>query len=183
MICPFRQSADDPIAGHKTTGYLPRLLGLREAQKAHCLEAVWFTTRNQLAEGSISNVFVVQGGVLKTPALATPVLPGLTRAAVLEVARKSGIETVETDLGIGDLLDADECFLTNTIMELMPVIRVERRDIKDGKVGPMTRKLGDLYRELVQEECGRPIPSARAPSLPRSPSRRRDRRGRSGGAP
>ena len=106
-----------------------------------------------MAEGSISNVFIVKGGVVKTPPLDTPVLPGVTRAAVLGVGREQDIELQETSLNIDDLLDADEVFVTNSGMEVMPVIRVEQRDIGDGKPGPVTRDLIKLYRELVEQEC------------------------------
>ena len=153
MICPFRQSPSDPIAGHKTVAYLPRLLGLRAAGQAQCIEALWFTTENRLAEGCISNVFVVSKGVLRTPPLDTPVLPGIARACVLELAAAAEIETHEQPLTINDLLDADEVFLTNTIMRVMPVIRVERRDIAAGTVGPITQRLLDAYRGLTGKEC------------------------------
>jgi len=153
-ICDSRLSPTDPIAGHKTTAYLPRLLALREAQRAKCTESLWFTTANRLAEGSISNVFVVREGVLKTPPLDTPVLPGITRATLLEIARDAGVETQECPLTIDDLLDADEVLLTNSIMQVMPVIRVEKRDIGDGRVGSIAKRLLEDYRKLVQEECG-----------------------------
>ena len=149
MLCPFRQSPSDPIAGHKTTAYLPRLLGLRAAGQAQCIEALWFTTENRLAEGCISNVFIVSKGVLRTPPLETPVLPGIARACVLELAAARELETREEPLTINELLDADEVFLTNTIMRVMPVIRVERKDIAAGKVGPITQRLLDAYRELT----------------------------------
>lgn len=153
-VCDYRVSTSDPAAGHKTTSYLPRLLGLRFAQEKRCLEALWFNTRNQLAEGSISNVFTVRGGILRTPPLDTPVLPGITRGIVFDLARREGIPAEESALGIDDLLDADEVFLTNAIMQVMPVIRVEKHDIADAKVGAMTRRIGQAYRELVREECG-----------------------------
>jgi len=148
-LCPFRQSPSDPIAGHKTTAYLPRLLGLRAAGQAQCIEALWFSTENRLAEGCISNVFIVSKGVLRTPPLDTPVLPGIARACVLEIAAAEELETRQEPLTINDLLDADEAFLTNTIMRVMPVIRVERKDIAAGKVGPITQRLLDAYRELT----------------------------------
>jgi len=153
IVCPYKQSADDPTAGHKTTCYLPRLLGLREAQKARCIEALWFNTRNELAEGSISNVFLATGGGLKTPPLDTPALPGIIREFVLHAAREAGIGTEEVRLTIDDLLAADECFLTNSIMGVMPVVRVERHDFKDGKVGPFTKQLSNAYRDVVRKEC------------------------------
>ena len=154
VICRHRVSPTDPIAGHKTTAYLPRLLGLRDAQHAHCVEAIWFTTDNQLAEGCISNVFIVSKGVLKTPPLDTPILPGITRSVVLEIAAQAGIEVQQCPLIIDDLLDADEVMLTNAIMQIMPVARVERQDIGEGKVGPMAKTLLDEYRSLVRTECG-----------------------------
>jgi branched-chain amino acid aminotransferase len=158
IVCPFKQSADDPIAGHKTTAYLPRLIGLREAQKARCTEALWFNTRNELAEGSISNVFLVKDGTLRTPPISTPVLPGITRAAILELSKGAGTEVQEGRLGVDDLLEADECLLTNTIMGVLPVIRVERHDFGGGKVGPVARRLRDFYRNLVRQECFEPRP-------------------------
>ena len=153
-ICTFRVSPSDPLAGHKTTSYLPRLLALRDAQQARCVEALWFTTANRLAEGSISNVWIVRDGVLKTPPLDTPVLPGLARGVVLEIAKEIGIETRSCPLTIDDLLDADEVLLSNAIMQVMPVIRVERRDIGTARVGPIAKRLLEEYRRLVRRECG-----------------------------
>ncbi len=154
MVSTFRQSPDDPIAGHKTTAYLPRLLALREAQHARCMEAIWFTTGNTLAEGSISNVFTVRDDMLSTPPLDTPVLPGIARGVVLELAARLGLKAREAALTIDDLLDADEVFLTNAIMQVMPVVRVEMHDIGKGTVGPVAKRLGEAYREVVRKECG-----------------------------
>ena len=153
-VCDFRLSPTDPIAGHKTTAYLPRLLALRQAQHIRCMEALWFTTANHLAEGSISNVFLVRKAVLKTPPLDTPVLPGIARGVVLEIALNEGIEVQEYPLTIDDLLDADEVLLTSAIMQVMPVIRIEKRDIGDGHVGSMAKRLLREYRVLVKKECG-----------------------------
>lgn len=153
VVCEYRQSPSDPIAGHKTTAYLPRLLGMREAQQAHCMESLWFTTQNQLAEGSITNVFIVKEGVLKTPPLDTPVLPGIARAVVLELAAEEKIETQQCPISIDDLLDADEVILTNAIMQVMPVVRVEQSDIADGQVGPLAKRLRECYRQLIKKEC------------------------------
>jgi len=152
VICDYRVSPSDPVAGHKTTSYLPRLLGLRRAQMVGAAEAIWFTTQNHLAEGCISNVFVVSDGVLRTAPLETPVLAGIARAVVFELARANGIKAREEVLTINDLLDAQEVLLTNSIMQVMPVVRVEKRDIGDGHVGPMAKRLLLHYRELVQKE-------------------------------
>ena len=154
MISPHKQSPSDPVAGHKTTAYLPRLLGLRRAQQAGCMEALWFTTENRLAEGSISNVFIATKGVLRTPPLDTPVLPGIARTTVLEIAGQAGIETRQEPLTVSDLLDADEVMLTNAVMQVIPVVRVEQHDIGDGKAGPIAQQLLEGYRALVKRECG-----------------------------
>ncbi len=153
IVCSYRTSETDPAAGHKTTSYLPRLLGLREAQQAHCTEAIWFTTTKHLAEGCISNVFVVHEGVIKTPPLDTPVLPGIARGVVLEIANSCSLKAEETPLGIDDLLDAQEVFLTNSMMQIMPVIRIEKKEISGARVGEISRRLQLEYRKLVEKEC------------------------------
>lgn len=153
MITTFTQSTTDPMAGHKTINYLPRLLALRSAQKLGCAEALWFTPTNYLAEGCISSVFVVRGGKLATPPLNTPVLPGVSRSVVLEVAEANGIQADEKTLNINDVLDADEIFLTNSSMQVMPVCRVEKKDIGTGKPGPITTEIRRLFIETVDKEC------------------------------
>ena len=149
LCTQFRQSAYDPLAGHKTTSYLPRLMVLRNAQNRDCGEALWFTPANLLAEGCISNVVLIKKGKLTTPPLDTPILPGVTREAVLELAADNDIPAEESACTVDDLLDADEVFLTNAVMEVMPVTRIERRAIADEKVGPVTRRLAKLYRQLT----------------------------------
>ncbi len=145
----YRQSAHDPLAGHKTTSYFSRLIALRDAQEHKCAEALWFTPQNHLAEGSISNIFLVKGGRLRTPPLDTPVLPGVTRASVLELAQEHDIPTDESPSDINDLLDADEVFLTNAVMQIMPVTHIERKPIADEKPGPITQQLAAAYHELT----------------------------------
>ncbi|HEY3244143.1 MAG TPA: aminotransferase class IV [Phycisphaerae bacterium] len=156
VISRYRQSRSDPLAGHKCTSYLPRLLALRHAHAAHCMEALWFTPEHLLAEGSISNVFVIKAGRLTTPPLDTPVLPGIAREVTMECAKEAGMVVEERAVNIDDLLDADEVFLTNSMMRIMPVIRIERRDIGAGKPGETTRKLLERYHQTVERECQSP---------------------------
>jgi len=152
----------DIQAGHKTLDYFSRLTALREANRRGANEALWFNVHNYLQSGSISNVFLVKNGELHTPptavelrdkdvAAATPypksnVLPGITRAAVLEAAEAKDIAVRRRGLSINDLLDADEVFLTNSVMGVMPVCRIERRVIGNEKPGPLTR----VFAEAVQ---------------------------------
>jgi len=148
----YRQSGHDPLVGHKTTSYFSRLLVLRDGQDRACGEALWFTPANHLAEGCISNVMLVKDGRLRTPPLDTPILPGITRAIVLELARAAGIAVEEDPCTITDVLEADELFLTNAIMEVMPVTHMERKAIGSEKPGPVTRKLAAAYRDLIERE-------------------------------
>jgi branched-chain amino acid aminotransferase len=153
IISPHKVSPDDPVAGHKCICYLPRLLALRDAQAKGCSEALWFTTGNLLSEGSIANVFLVRDGKLLTPPPDTPVLPGITRAVLIELASDAGVEVEQKPLTINDLLDAEEVFLTNSIMEVMPVCRVETKQVGAGSPGPVTQKMLNEYRALVAKEC------------------------------
>lgn len=153
LLCTdYRQSSADPLTGHKTTSYFSRLVALRVAQQRGCQESLWFTPQNLLAEGCISNVFLVREGRLRTPPLDTPILPGITRAVVIELAREEALAVDEAPCTVNDLLDADEVFLTNAVMEVMPVTRVERKPLRDEKPGPITQRLLERYRALAQTE-------------------------------
>ena len=153
ILCPFRQNPTDPTCGHKTTSYYPRLLALNLARRQQATEALWFTTDERLAEGCVSNVFLVKDSILSTPRLDTPVLPGIARKTVCEVAQQQSLELAEKDLRRADLLGADEVFLTNVIMEVLPVVRVEERTIGTGKVGPVTQRLREAFAQVVEQEC------------------------------
>ncbi|MBN2582915.1 MAG: aminotransferase class IV family protein [Planctomycetes bacterium] len=142
----------DPTVGHKTTAYMGNLLVLRAAHARGAQEALRLNTRGQLCEGAISNVFVVRGGRLVTPPLEDGCLPGITRKVVLDLARDAGLEVAEESIGGPEVLQAEEMFLTNTIMEVMPVCRIERHAVGDETVGPMTRRLMDLYKAQVELE-------------------------------
>lgn len=153
-LCPYRQNPTDPIASHKTTNYYPRLMALTLARQKRAAEALWFTTDSRLAEGCVSNVFLVKGEVLLTPPLGTPILPGIARKTICEIAVEQSIEVVEKDLLIADVLDADEIFLTNVIMEVLPVVGVERHNVGDAQVGTLTTKLRQEFLNRIEAECG-----------------------------
>jgi branched-subunit amino acid aminotransferase/4-amino-4-deoxychorismate lyase len=150
VLCPSRQNISDPTCGHKTTSYLPRMLALRQAHEKKTAEALWFTTDGRLAEGCISNVFLVKGSRLYTPATNTPVLAGIARKTVCELAITEKIELVEKDLSIDDLLGADEVFITNVIMQIMPVVGIEKHNVGQGNPGPVTKKTQEHYNEFVK---------------------------------
>ncbi|UCE99497.1 MAG: aminotransferase class IV family protein [Planctomycetota bacterium] len=153
ILCPFRQNTAEPTYGHKTTSYLPRMLALQFAHQKRAAEALWFTVDNRLAEGCISNVFLVKDSTLYTPPIGTPVLAGVARKTVCQIAVRNSINLVEKALYISDVLDADEIFLTNVIMQIMPVSSVERHTVGTGKPGAMTKRLQKYFNELIKDEC------------------------------
>jgi branched-chain amino acid aminotransferase len=153
-ISSFRQNAGDPVCGHKTLNYLPRMIALNEARMKMAAEALWFTVDTRLAEGCISNVFLVKNSVIYTPKAETPVLPGIARKAVIKLAGENSIELVEKDLYINDCLKADEIFMSNVIMQVMPVIKLEKHTVGEGKVGQTTKKMIKLFEDFVKENCG-----------------------------
>jgi branched-chain amino acid aminotransferase len=153
VLCPCRQNTTDPTCGHKTTSYFSRMLALRLAQRKRAAEALWFTETNYLAEGCISNVFLVKDSMLLTPKVETPVLPGIARKTTLQIAEEQSIIYKEEDLSIDDLLEAEEVFLTNSIMQILPVAAVEKHQVGNGKVGSLTKKLMIYYDDLVKKEC------------------------------
>jgi branched-chain amino acid aminotransferase len=153
VLSPFRQNPAEPIYGHKTTSYFSRMLALKSAHQKGAAEALWFTVDNRLAEGCISNVFLVKDSKLYTPPIETPVLAGVSRKTVFQIASKNSIEFIEKNLYISDLLDADEVFLTNVIMQIMPVSRIEKHTVGDGKPGSVTKKLQKEFDEFIKNEC------------------------------
>jgi branched-chain amino acid aminotransferase len=159
----------DMQAGHKTTNYLSRFSALRAATQRQAGEALWFNVHNYLQSGSITNVFLVENGTLVTPPtqaeLREPallagvpyprsnVLPGITRGTVMEIARAQGMEVLTPAVDVNRLLAADEVFLTNSIMGVMPVCRIERKAIGEDKPGPISVKLSEGYAQLVEREA------------------------------
>jgi len=153
VLCPFRQNTAEPTCGHKTTNYLSRMISLEDARRRMGAEALWFTVDNRLAEGCISNVFLVKDSRLYTPSLNTPVLGGIARKTVCELAEANSIKLVEKDLTIDDLLGAEEVFLTNVIMKILPIITIEKHSVGDGKVGPMVTRLSGLFDRYIEQQC------------------------------
>ena len=155
ILSASRQNTFEPTCGHKTTSYFSRMITLNTAHQQRAAEALWFTTDNRLAEGCVSNVFVVKDSVIHTPRIETPVLAGIARKTVCEIASTNSIKLVEKDLYIDDVLGADEIFLTNVIMQIMPVSSVEKHTVGDGKVGVTTKRLQISFDELVESQCGK----------------------------
>ena len=149
-IADLKANPFDPTAAHKTLNYWPRLSELQSASAKGAAEALVFQITNHLCGGCVSNAIIVKDGALLTPivrgeevkgGLPSAVLPGITRAAVLETARGLDIETTSTMLSIDDVLGADELMLTNSSWGILPIVRVEAEQIANGTPGPITQRL------------------------------------------
>lgn len=139
----------------KSLNYLNNILAKIEAKKAGALEAIMLNHHGQVAECTADNLFMIKQGTVKTPDLMQGALAGITRGAVLDLARKAGIPCCETVLALHDLYNADECFLTGTGAEIVPVISIDGRRIGDGKPGPVTRRLLADFRVLRTQDGAR----------------------------
>jgi branched-chain amino acid aminotransferase len=135
----------------KSLNYLNNILAKIEGIQAGCIEALMLNHKGEVAECTGDNIFLVHHGVLQTPPLEAGILEGVTRDAVIEVALEAGIEVREMPLTKHDVYVADECFLTGTAAEIIPVVRVDSRVIGTGKPGPMTRDLEKRFKKLTLE--------------------------------
>jgi branched-chain amino acid aminotransferase len=135
----------------KSLNYLNNILAKIEGIQAGCIEALMLNHKGEVAECTGDNIFLVRLGVLQTPPLEAGILEGVTRDAVIELAKEAGIEVRELPLTKHDVYIADECFLTGTAAEVVPVVRVDSRVIGTGKPGPMTRDLEKRFKKLTQE--------------------------------
>jgi branched-chain amino acid aminotransferase len=140
----------------KSLNYLNNILAKIEANNAGVEEAVMLNAEGFVSECTGDNLFIIKKGELLTPPLAAGALYGITRQTVMELAQQAGMKVSEPNLTRYDLFNADECFLTGTGAEIMPVIKIDGRVIGTGKPGKLTRKLVQDYHALTQRS-GDPI--------------------------
>ncbi len=170
-------------AGHKTLDYWPRISALQTAASVGAGEALWLTPDAKVASGSVSNIFLLAGGTLITPPargeqakgdMIPPVLPGITRHVVLELAEKAGISVQRRLPSLDDVMEADEVFLTNSSWHVLPVTslgltvrgdgddhetELRRHRIGEGEVGQTTADLRAAVLECIEQETCQDAPS------------------------
>ncbi|HEX5545037.1 MAG TPA: aminotransferase class IV [Nitrospira sp.] len=129
----------------KTTNFLNNIQAKREAIAAGAFDSILLNWEQHLTECTISNLFFVTDNTLRTPALECGLLEGITRMIVIRLAGELHVHVEEGSYTVDQLYRADECFLTNTSMEIMPVTSVDRRPVGDGKPGPLTLKLRERF--------------------------------------
>jgi branched-chain amino acid aminotransferase len=140
----------------KSLNYLNNILAKIEAIHAGTIEAIMLNSAGYVAECTGDNLFIVRGGKLETPPVSDGALVGITRAAIIELAAKLKLAASETHLTRYDLMTADECFLTGTAAEIVPVSTIDSRPVGSGKPGPVTLKLTSEFHKLTRAE-GTPI--------------------------
>ncbi len=152
----------DAAAGAKVGNYLESIAALRAARAAGAHEALIVDHEGHVLEGTTSNVFIVRAGVLLTPPVAKSILPGITRRLVIEAAPEVGLRVEERPLWPDDVQASDEAFITSSVRELVPVVRMDGRPIGPGVPGDKTRALHEAFRRR-EGLAGPPPWDARGP--------------------
>jgi branched-chain amino acid aminotransferase len=145
LVPSVRRNETSPLARVKSLNYLDNLLAREQARRADLDEALFLNTRGRLADGSTTSLFLVRDGELLTPPVEDGALPGVTRAAVLELTPAARIGAHERSLTLDDLRGAEEAFLTNAVAGLLPLVSVDGAKVGSGRPGPLTRRLRELY--------------------------------------
>lgn len=140
----------------KSLNYLNNILAKIEANNGGCEEAIMLNAEGFVSECTGDNIFIVKSGQLLTPPLSAGALYGITRGVVMELAKELGMTVAEPNLTRYDLFNADECFLTGTGAELIPVVKIDGRVVGSGRPGPVTTMLVRKYQGLTKVS-GEPI--------------------------
>ena len=150
---PFVINESAATAGVKSTSYADHVLAYRHALNAGADEALMLNSQGHLAEGSMSNVFVVKDGVVQTPSLASGCLPGVTRQLVINLCADLDLPVEECQLGVQDIDNADEIFLTSSLREIQAAVLLgtEAR-ATEAVTGDVTGRLAEAYAEMVRKE-------------------------------
>lgn len=148
-IAPFERGVG-PFVQHKTLGYLPAVVARTRARRRNAYEALYTTPRGHVTEATTANLFVVHGRRIRTP--GDEVLPGTSRRLVIMLCRRLGYAVSERPVTRSHLARASEVFLTSSVVEVLPVVRIEGRVVGNGRPGPVTRALQRAYADRVAKE-------------------------------
>ncbi|HEX9976122.1 MAG TPA: aminotransferase class IV [Dehalococcoidales bacterium] len=149
IVSSIRRNSQSPLSRLKSANYLESMLARQEARAAGVDEALCLNEKGLLAEASMSNVFLVTNGTLRTPGPGSGILPGITREAILELAPSLAINTLEDDVRRDELFQAQEAFLSNSLIEVMPLTEIDGKPVGSSRPGPLTRRLAAAYKRLV----------------------------------
>jgi aminodeoxychorismate lyase len=152
-VASGRRNERAMTAGLKTLAYTDAVLALLEARRTGAAEAMFLDTEGHLSEATASNLFVWTGEALLTPPVSCGALPGVTRAAVLEIASGLGLPVSDRPFALERLQGATEAFLTSSLRGIAPLVRIDGRPIGSGSPGDVTRHISTAYTALVDREC------------------------------
>jgi branched-chain amino acid aminotransferase len=148
-IVSIRRNSESPLCRMKTLGYLENMLAHAEAIAAGSDEAILLNCDGEVAECSASNIFIVEAGRVVTPPIDAGILLGITRSVVIELAAKLGIGLVQEAVSVERLLNVEEVFITNSVIEIMPVAAIDGRPVGSGSRGKVTERLTEEYKKLT----------------------------------
>ncbi|MGQ9511989.1 aminotransferase class IV [Thermodesulfitimonas sp.] len=151
VFVSFPRNERSPLVYVKSLNFLENILGKKEAAVKGADEGLFLNTTGYLCEGTVSNIFLVREQTLVTPDVASGLLPGITRGMVIRLAREVGLSVAERPVRPEELFRADEAFLTNSLLEIMPLVAVGGRMVGDGKPGPVTHFLKEQYARYQGE--------------------------------
>jgi len=143
-----------PVAGVKSLNCLPNVLARMDAKRAGAFEAIFVDEGGRIKEGASTNIFIVRDGTLKTPPLDEGILPGITRGAVISMAEAASIPVKTVAVTATELTLSEEAFLTNSIDEILPLVKIGGKAIGSGRPGPVTRLLQKRYGEAAYGRSG-----------------------------
>jgi len=148
-VVSIRRNNRSPLCCMKTLGYLENLLAHAEAVDAGSDEAILLNVDGEVAECSASNIFIVEDGEIITPPIEAGILPGITRRVVIDLASSLGIKVAEEAVTVERLLNAEEVFITNSVIEIIPIASVDGRTVGAGSRGKVTERLAEEYKKLT----------------------------------
>ena len=149
VLLPFPRDAGAPWGGLKLVGHPSAVVGRVTASRRGAAEGLYVTAAGEVTEATSANVFLVERGALVTPPRASGILPGVTRALVIALARRAGLRVREERIAAPRLRRAREIFLTASTIEILPVVRIDGRAVGPGRPGPVTRRLQSAYAAHV----------------------------------
>ena len=151
-IATTRQNEYSPLSRIKSLNFLNYILARSDAQKEGYDDAILMNAGDYITEGATSNIFLVKKDVVTTPSLSSGIIPGIAREVILQIAKRFRLKTREILVRRRDLLGAEEVFLTNSMAEVLPVIKIGFDKVGDGKPGPVTKLLHISYQKEVIKE-------------------------------
>ncbi|MBI5892594.1 MAG: aminotransferase class IV [Deltaproteobacteria bacterium] len=142
--------ASSQTSSIKSLNFIDNVIGIMMAKDMEADEAIFTSPSGEILEGTISNIFIVKNNHIKTPSIKSGILPGITRQFVINLAKKMGLKIGESPIKKIDILNSDEAFITNSIMEITPLIMVDKKIIGNGMPGKITRNIHKAYKNLAE---------------------------------